>query len=328
MVGWGWVGLSLSSRLFALGHADTETDTQSNGKDNENDNSEAPPLELAATARVVGSTGDLLVGALQVADGVQGLVVNLVEDRVLLDDERVEVVKQAVELQDRLLDALQLVMASANSAQDGRSLARAICPELKRLANERRWVNKKNTREVAYSSLEDALAAPIGVRGLGNFLLARVGVDDTVLAGDLLAVALAVLLLLGHVALQLALEVVVEGLELALLQGVGAVGCTLAVALQQTQLVADLGVLELGLGDELLELLGSARVVTAEGALVQAGNGLDARRQGADLAAHVGDLGQVLLLRHDGRACRGFGLAVRLKLMLLLEGRDAVSQLM
>lgn len=80
---------------------------------------------------MLGSTGDLLVGALQVADGGLGLLVDLVEDGVLLDDEGVEVVEQAVQLDNRLLDALQLVVTGANSAQDGRSLARAICPELK-----------------------------------------------------------------------------------------------------------------------------------------------------------------------------------------------------
>jgi hypothetical protein len=100
-------------------------------------------------------------------------------------------------------------------------------------------------RENTYSGLEDALIAPVGVGRLLHLLLGRLRVDDAVLAGDLLAEPLLVLLLLLEILLDGVLEVGVEALKLTLLEPEGAVRRALRVGLELLDLAANRRVLDL-----------------------------------------------------------------------------------
>jgi hypothetical protein len=59
----------------------------------------------------------------QVDVGLVGLVLDLGDDGLLLDDKRLQVLEQLRQLGNRPLDLLQLGLASLDSAEDRRSLA-------------------------------------------------------------------------------------------------------------------------------------------------------------------------------------------------------------
>lgn len=150
-----------------------------------------------------------------------------------------------------------------------------------------------------YRCLEHTLIAPVGVRGLAHLVLGCVGVDNPVLAGDLVAVPIAVLLLLLQVVLELLLEVTVEGLELPLLHAGTSVGGALDIGLEGPDLVADAGVLELGGGDQVVETALGGVVGADQGVMVQGGDALDVGGEGADLITNMRDALEEVLLRQD-----------------------------
>lgn len=169
-----------------------------------------------------------------------------------------------------------------------------------------------------YRLLEDAFVAPVLVRSVAHLVLGRVRVDDAVLAGDLLAVALLVLLLFAHVPLQLVLELLVDRLQLALLDGEGVVLRALRVRLERAEGVANPRVGQLRVLDQVVELALRRRVGARQRPLVQRRDRLHGRRQGTDLGAHVRHATQEVLLRHDaGGGCAGMLLAVGALLLLL-----------
>jgi len=180
--------------------------------------------------------------------------------------------------------------------------------------------------EGTHCLLEATLVAPVGVGGLLDFLFGGGGIDDAILAGDLVPVALLVLLLFLQIRLDLFLEVVVEALDLALLHAEESVMGPLAVRLEQSHLVADAGVLELRRRHQVLELRVGARVVTGERALVQARDGPHVGRQRLDLVAHLRYPLQVFLLSHRRGPLRSL-LPVLLELVLLLEITPYTCQL-
>lgn len=150
-----------------------------------------------------------------------------------------------------------------------------------------------------YRCLENTLVAPIGVRGLAHLVLGCVGVDDPVLAGDLVAIPLAVLLLLLHVVLQLLFKVTVESLELSLLHAGTAVGGALDVGLEGPNLVTDTSVFELSRGDQVVEAALGGVVGADKRVMVQAGDALNVGGEGADLITNMGDALEEVLLRQD-----------------------------
>jgi len=154
-------------------------------------------------------------------------------------------------------------------------------------------------RRETYGGLEDALVTPVGVGRLLHLLLGRVRVDDAVLTGDLLAVALLVLLLLLQEALDRVLEVGVEAVELALLEPEAAVRRALRVGLELLDLAADRRVLELRRGDLVVQRLPRRVVAARERLLVQRRDVLDARRQALDVGADRRHALQKVGLRED-----------------------------
>lgn len=111
-----------------------------------------------------------------------------------------------------------------------------------------------------YCGLEDALVTPVGLASLADLVLGRVGIYYAVLAGNLLAIAGAEGALLLLVAAQLALELGLDGADLALLDGAAAVDGAVGVVGEESELVADAAVEALGLGDNALELLAGCTV--------------------------------------------------------------------
>jgi hypothetical protein len=153
-----------------------------------------------------------------------------------------------------------------------------------------------------YSGLENALIAPVGVGRLLHLLVGRFRVDDAVLAGDLLAVALLVLLLLLQKGLDRVAEVVVEVLELPLLDCKAAVRRALRVGLELLDLAADRRVLELRRRHQVVQLLPHAVIAAGESLLVQGGDVRDAHPQTVDVFADCCHALEELGLREDAPA--------------------------
>lgn len=163
----------------------------------------------------------------------------------------------------------------------------------------------RTSQSGTYSRLEDTLVAPIRLGGLADLILAGVRVHNTVLTGDLVTVALAVLALLLLVGAQLALEVGLLGANLLVLERFAAVRRAACVGSEELQLVADTAVQGLSLGDEALQLLGrQATIGFGKGTLVKRCNGLDIGGQGADLLAQVTNPLEEILLRKSNSALR------------------------
>lgn len=162
-------------------------------------------------------------------------------------------------------------------------------------------------RTSTYRRLENTLIAPVGLGGLLDLLLRGVRVDDAVLAGNLLAVLLAVLALDALVRVELRLEKGAERLQLGLLGLAGGVVGAGEVALEALDAVLDGRVADLGLGDVLLELLVGLRVGGAERALVQLADGANVVGQAVDVVAQGLDAGEEVLLGEGGSAAGGGG---------------------
>lgn len=99
---------------------------------------------------------------------------------------------------------------------------------------------------------EDALITPVGVRGLLHFGLGCLRVDDSVLTGDGLAVPLGVVCLFPLKVLELSLERPLQRLDLCLLERIAGIAC--GITLEELDLVLDLGVSDLCLRNDALEL--------------------------------------------------------------------------
>jgi len=160
-----------------------------------------------------------------------------------------------------------------------------------------------------YGGLEDALVAPVGGGGLLDLLVGGVGVDDAVLARDLLLVALAVGALLGLVLLQPVLELGLERADLRVFRHGAA--RPRRVRLQVLDLVADPRVQDLRLRDEVLQRRRRAAVRAADGSLVQVRDLRDVARQCVDLAAGGFHARQEVLVREHGRALAGLRARLR-----------------
>lgn len=149
----------------------------------------------------------------------------------------------------------------------------------------------------------------------------RFRVDDAVLAGDLITVALLVIPLYALVLVELGLEKGLEGLQLCVLGVAGAV-CRLGkVALESLDAVLDGRVADLGLGDVLLELVIGLAVSAAEGALVKLANVVDVVCETLDVIAQGLYTAQEVLLRQGGGWLLGgvaVGVAVGIVLHLIL----------
>lgn len=108
-----------------------KADTQADGKSDDDDGDEqAPPLELAAVASVLVRDGNLFVALLDVVDGLLGVLLRSGDDRFLSLDELCHLLVERGQLDERLLDALQLVVAGSNITQDGIGLACSVGFEL------------------------------------------------------------------------------------------------------------------------------------------------------------------------------------------------------
>jgi hypothetical protein len=123
-----WTGALVAARVLRHGNADA--DTHGNGDDDEQDDEGAPPLELAAAAGVVCGGLDLLVALVEVLDGLLGVLLGGHDDSVLLLDDGGQLLVKDGQLTDGLLDALQLVVAGANVAEDRAGMASAVGSEL------------------------------------------------------------------------------------------------------------------------------------------------------------------------------------------------------
>ena len=121
--------------------------------------------------------------------------------------------------------------------------------------------------ESTYGGLEDALVAPVRGGGLLHLLVGGVGVDDAVLARDLLLVALAVGALLGLVLLEPVLELRLERADLRVLGDSAA--RPRRVRLQVLDLVPDPRVQDLRLRHQVLQRRRRAAVWAADCSLVQ-----------------------------------------------------------
>jgi hypothetical protein len=138
-----------------------------------------------------------------------------------------------------------------------------------------------------------------------DLLLGRGGIDDAVLAGDLLAAARLVLLLLLEEPVNGVFKVSVEALELALLDGEAAVLRALSVRFQALHLAPDGRVLDLRRRHEVVQLAPRG-IVTATGTgkslLVEGRDVRDVDCQALDLLPDGFDAGEEFGLGEHGAA--------------------------
>ena len=110
--------------------ADTDADAEGDGDDDEDHDAEADPLVPAGADGVLDAGVDLGRALGHVDVGLLGPLLDLRRDGVLLHHHRVEILEQADQLGDRLLDALELVLSRPHVAEDGGCLAGAVGEEL------------------------------------------------------------------------------------------------------------------------------------------------------------------------------------------------------
>lgn len=106
------------SRLVFVGQGNTKTHAQSNGETDEEDDESAPPLETTRAAGVLDTLADLLVTLLDVLDCTLGVNLGGNNNVLLLLDHRGELLEENGELRESLLDALELVVASAHVTKE------------------------------------------------------------------------------------------------------------------------------------------------------------------------------------------------------------------
>lgn len=146
-----------------------------------------------------------------------------------------------------------------------------------------------------------------------NLRFRSLRIDDAVLSRNLVTVSLSVRDLFLLVILQTLLKLGLQVLRLPRLHTLGAILRFGSIALEILDLVPDLGVLELRLGDQVLELLRGAAIGRGQGPLVQRGDLLDVRAQGSDLGFGKVDAREEVLLREDRgglRDARSTGIGV------------------
>lgn len=109
-----------------------EDDGEDDGDDDEdnNHNTQAPPLELAGVAGVLDSHGNLFVSLFHVLNGVLGICLSGHNHAVLLLNNGSQLLIQKRKLGQGLLNALELVVAGSNIAQDRVRMPCSICLEL------------------------------------------------------------------------------------------------------------------------------------------------------------------------------------------------------
>jgi hypothetical protein len=103
-----------------------------------------------------------------------------------------------------------------------------------------------------YCGLENTLIAPVGLRRFAYFLLGRFWVDDLILSRNLLLISLLILALLGLVLLESRFELTFQVANLAVLGHI--MTRTRSIRLEKLDLILDLRVENLGLGNEVLNL--------------------------------------------------------------------------
>lgn len=122
--------LARQSRLVFVGQGNTQAHAQSNGETDEEDDESAPPLEATSAAGVLDTLADLLVTLLNVLDCALGVDLGGNNNILLLLDHSGEFLEEDSELGEGLLDALELVVASAHVAKERSSVAGAVGSKL------------------------------------------------------------------------------------------------------------------------------------------------------------------------------------------------------
>jgi hypothetical protein len=121
-----------------------------------------------------------------------------------------------------------------------------------------------------YSSLEDTFIAPIRGGCFTDLIIRCLWVDNAILSGNLVLISLLVLNLLLLVAFQLSLELVLHGIDLAVLGGIAARPD--GVGFEVLDLVANAGVEHLGARHQALQRGIAAGFWAGDGSLMQGGN--------------------------------------------------------
>lgn len=152
-----------------------------------------------------------------------------------------------------------------------------------------------------YSGLEDTLVTPISIRGLLDFGLGGLRVDNTVLPGNLLAVSLFVGSFLAAVLFQLLLETGLELTGLAVFHVVASGSC--GIRLEEFDLVLDRSVQDLGLRNNGFKSGRCGAVWTRDGTLMGSCDLANLAGKSANICLDTLDTGKEILAGEDRRAC-------------------------
>lgn len=111
---------SLLRLLLCVPSSDRETHTETDSNsDNEKGNPEAPPLELSGATCGINTLVEMSVSGLRVLFDVLGVLFCLLYHGFLDDDCFGEIFKELVKFDECALDLLNVVVASADGAEDG-----------------------------------------------------------------------------------------------------------------------------------------------------------------------------------------------------------------
>jgi hypothetical protein len=227
------------------------------------------------------------------------VLLGLLNHRFLNDDSLGKILEELVQLDKSTLDLLNVVVTSTHSAENSASSGRAVGLELETILA---YVCEERIRIWTYSSLENTLVTPVGVGSLLDFGIGSLGVDNTVLTGDLLTVSALVASLLVAVLLELLLEARLELTDLAVLDVVVATASG-SICLEELDLILDGSVENLRLSDDGLESRVGGSVGAVESALMSRGNLGDVLGQLTDVGLCSLDARQEVLVAEDSGGC-------------------------
>jgi hypothetical protein len=102
----------------SIRQAKVQSQHQRQDEDDKHTDEEAPPLELSRAASMINAFGQLHVCLLGILDDVGGLLFGGLDHGLLDDDGFGQVLEELVELFEGALDLLDVVVASADGAED------------------------------------------------------------------------------------------------------------------------------------------------------------------------------------------------------------------
>jgi hypothetical protein len=155
-----------------------------------NDNAQHPPLQFPRSSSRSDTFDQLIVSLPSCLVDMISLFFDARDLRLLVDDLLVQVLEDQGQLAQCLLNALDIVVTSTNSAENARGLCAIVALDLQlvSIVTDSATVSAENTDSLR----ENAFIAPVGIGHFADFGFSSFGIDDLVLAANRIAASLGV----------------------------------------------------------------------------------------------------------------------------------------